>query len=51
MTNLSAIFTAEQASQIDWNGPLFSLYELPSEVTRVSIEFRSVGSAFRQVYG
>ncbi len=48
MTDLSAIFTAQQASQIDWNGPLFSLYELPSEATRISIEFRSVGSAFRQ---
>lgn len=48
MTNLSAIFTAQQASQIDWDGPLFSLYELPTAGCRVSLEFRSVCSAFRQ---
>lgn len=48
MTDLSAIFAEQQASQIDWNGPLFSLYELSSEATRLTVEIRSVGSALRQ---
>lgn len=48
MTDLAAIFAEQRASQIDWNGPLFSLYELPNEAEHVTVEFRSVGSELRQ---
>ncbi|WP_434966466.1 hypothetical protein [Janibacter indicus] len=48
MTDLSAVFASQRASQIDWNGPLYSMFDLPIEVTRVSVAFQSVDSAFRQ---
>jgi len=48
MTNLAALFADQRASQIDWDGPLFSLYEVPTGVEHLTIEFSSVGSELRQ---
>jgi len=48
MVDLSRVFAEQQASEIDWNGPLFSLYELPSSTTRLGVEFRHRGSELRQ---
>ena len=48
MTNLSAMFAEQQTSKIEWDGPLFSLYDFPVEATRLIVEFDSVASAFRQ---
>lgn len=48
MVDLSKIFAEQQASEIDWNGPLFSLYELPSEVSRLRVQFRARASDLRQ---
>ncbi len=48
MVDLSSLFAEQQASEIDWNGPLFSLYELPTSTTRLGVEFRHRGSELRQ---
>ncbi|NTW42163.1 MAG: hypothetical protein HGA44_20180 [Cellulomonadaceae bacterium] len=48
MVDLSKLFTEQQASEIDWNGPLFSLYELPSEVSQLTVRFRARASGRRQ---
>lgn len=48
MVDLSSLFAEQQASEIDWNGPLFSLYELPTDATRLRVHFQSRGSDLRQ---
>lgn len=50
MTNmdLSSLFTAQQTSQIDWDGPLYSLYELPTTATSLALTFVSANSPVRQ---
>lgn len=42
--DLSALFAEQQANQIDWDGPLYSLYELPSEASGLTIRFLSAKS-------
>ena len=48
MVDLSKLFAEQQASEIDWNGALFGLYELPSDVTRLRVQFRARASDLRQ---
>jgi len=48
MVDLSKIFAEQQASEIEWNGALFSLYELPSDVSRLRVQFRARASDLRQ---
>lgn len=39
--DLSSIFAQQQTNQIDWDGPLYSLYELPSDTSELTIRFLS----------
>lgn len=39
--DLSSLFAEQQTNQIDWDGPLYSLYELPSEASALTIRFLS----------
>lgn len=48
MVDLSSLFAEQQTSKIDWHGPLFSIYELPTSATRVGVEFSHRGSKLRQ---
>lgn len=48
MVDLSSLFAEQRASEIDWEGPLFSLYELPTSATRLCVEFKHRGSELRQ---
>lgn len=48
MVDLSKLFAEQQVSEIDWNGALFSLYELPSDVSRLRVQFRARASELRQ---
>lgn len=48
MTNLAAMFAEQQTSQIDWHGPLYGLYELPSTISSAAFTFVSSTSNFRQ---
>lgn len=42
--DLSTLFAEQQTNQIDWDGPLYSLYELPSDASEVTIRFLSATS-------
>ncbi|NCT91505.1 hypothetical protein GXB85_11155 [Cellulomonas sp. APG4] len=48
VVDLSILFAQQQASRIDWDGPVFSLYELPTHTTRLGVEFMRAGSELRQ---
>lgn len=48
MVDLSRLFAEQQTSEIDWNGPLFGLYELPTSTKRLSVDFQQRGSELRQ---
>lgn len=48
VVDLSNLFAEQHASEIDWDGPLFSLYELPTTSTHLGLEFRQRGSDLRQ---
>ncbi|WP_162940313.1 hypothetical protein [Gryllotalpicola protaetiae] len=39
--DLAGLFAEQQKHQIDWHGPLYSLYELPTDTSRMTIRFRS----------
>jgi hypothetical protein len=39
--DLSSRFAAQQTNQIDWDGPLYSLYELPTDASELRIRFLS----------
>jgi len=39
--DLASLFAEQQTNQIDWNGPLFSLYELPVHADALTIRFVS----------
>ena len=39
-TDLSALFEEQRSNQVDWHGPLHSLYELPTNVAEVTVRFR-----------
>lgn len=39
--DLSSLFAEQQTNQIEWNGPLYSLYELPSDASELTIRFLS----------
>lgn len=41
MNDLASLFAAQQTNQIDWSGPLYSLYELPSDRSEFTVRFRS----------
>lgn len=42
--DLSSLFAEQQTNQIDWDGPLYSLYELPSDTSELTIRFLSARS-------
>ena len=48
MVNLSKLFAEQEASQIDWNGPLYSLYEISNHTDRLAVHFLSRASELRQ---
>lgn len=48
MVDLSKIFAEKRASEIEWGGPLFSLYELPADVRGLRIQFVARASDLRQ---
>lgn len=48
MTDLASMFAAQQSSKIDWHGPLYGLYELPTSTQHVILSFASSNSNFRQ---
>lgn len=48
MTHLSAMFAEQQTSVIDWDGALYSLYELPTEVSNLNVAFECASTTFRQ---
>lgn len=39
--DLSSIFAEQQTNLIDWGGPLYSLYDLPTDATELGIRFVS----------
>lgn len=39
--NLSSLFAEQHTNLIDWDGPLYRLYELPSDVNELTIRFLS----------
>lgn len=46
--NLASLFAEQQSSQIDWHGPLYGLYELPTDAEELTLRFRSVGAQLPQ---
>lgn len=42
--DLASRFAEQQTNQIEWDGPLFSLYELPTEASALTIRFLSATS-------
>ncbi len=46
--NLSEIFAEQQTNQIDLDGPLYSLFELPNDASELTIRFVSVRSRLPQ---
>lgn len=42
--DLAFLFAKQQTNLIDWNGPLHSLYELPSDAGALTIRFVSAVS-------
>jgi hypothetical protein len=39
--DLSSLFAEQQTTQIDWDGPLYGLYELPTDASELTIRFLS----------
>lgn len=39
--DLSSLFAEQRTNQIDWDGPLYSLYELPSDGAKLAVRFKS----------
>jgi len=37
--DLASLFAEQQTNQIDWEGPLYSLYELPTDTAEMTIRF------------
>jgi hypothetical protein len=46
--DLSSLFAQQQTNQINWDGPVYSLYELPRDTTELTIRFQSAASKPRQ---
>lgn len=38
---LSSLFAEQQTNEIDWDGPLYSLYDLPTDASQLTIRFMS----------
>lgn len=43
--DLAALFAEQQTNLIEWDGPLYNLYELPTEGTELRVRFQSATSA------
>lgn len=39
--DLATLFAEQQTNRIDWDGPLYSLYELPTQTSALTIRFVS----------
>ncbi len=44
MNDLSSLFAEQQTNLIDWDGPLYSLYELPRDASELDVRFLSAKS-------
>lgn len=48
MVDLSRLFAEQQASQIDWHGAVFGLYELPPETGNLTLRMQARARSPRQ---